>query len=113
MKHRYASARPYGKWLEDEVVTLDRIVESVDPAALELPAVKGMDGDDGEVPSDGVSGIHRLLKPLTAFGYTVSREPLSPLVPLAPRWQAKEWGQNSACVFSGVGVPTPWHPVLA
>ncbi|KFM26658.1 Glutamate synthase [NADH], amyloplastic [Auxenochlorella protothecoides] len=71
MKHRYASARPYGKWLEDEVVTLDRIVESVDPAALELPAVKGMDGDDGEVPSDGVSGIHRLLKPLTAFGYTV------------------------------------------
>ncbi|KAI7845826.1 hypothetical protein COHA_000736 [Chlorella ohadii] len=84
MKKRYSSAKPYGEWLAQELVTLDAIVRSVPERARVAPPIR-----EAHYPCDVVStyntqsfeamalqkgaprGVSRLMKPLKAFGYTV------------------------------------------
>lgn len=83
MKKRYATARPYGDWLDKEVVTLKNILDSV-PAEVQVPPpinetdpapsahhhAYGNGNGNGAGPL-GKKGVQRLLNPLRAFGYTV------------------------------------------
>jgi len=85
MKDKYASARPYGTWLQKEVVSLEDIVRSVPAAKLVLPAINealparngtsplgnGASGSNGNGSTVIDAGLKRLLGPLRAFGYTV------------------------------------------
>jgi glutamate synthase (NADPH/NADH) len=64
MKSKYATARPYGAWLQEEVVTLEQLVASV-PAAQRVPP------PINEATAAPGGGVQRLLAPMRAFGYTV------------------------------------------
>ncbi|KZV27579.1 glutamate synthase 1 [Dorcoceras hygrometricum] len=61
LKQQYSLARPYGDWLKRQKIQLKDIVESVRESDRIPPLVAGV------VPM----GIHGLLAPLKAFGYTV------------------------------------------
>lgn len=72
MKHRYATARPYGEWLENEVATLEDVMESVPPMDRIVPDIKESISLQKPQSSDvSVNGLQRLAAPLRAFGYTV------------------------------------------
>ncbi|KAL4855140.1 Glutamate synthase [NADH] [Chlorella vulgaris] len=91
MKKRYSSAKPYGEWLAQEVVTLAQIEGSVPEAALTPPPIRdSKPAPDASITSNGngngngngsngsngssvgaVEGVQRLSQPLKAFGYTV------------------------------------------
>ncbi|KAL4421584.1 hypothetical protein ABPG75_010875, partial [Micractinium tetrahymenae] len=88
MKKRYSSAKPYGEWLAQELVTLEQIVKSVPETALLPPPIKdvlasldataslGNGSANGSASANGngagpAKGVARLMKPLKAFGYTV------------------------------------------
>ena len=80
MKKRYSTARPYGTWLSEEVVRLSQIVESVPDSLLTPPPINGAfppaaanGKSNGKAGGGGKTGVMRLLQPLKAFGYTVSR----------------------------------------
>ena len=77
MKKRYSSAKPYGEWLAQEVVTVEQIARSVPDKVLIPPPIReatpafdatATNGNGNGAPTKGVS---RLIKPLKAFGYTV------------------------------------------
>ena len=94
MKKKYATQRPYGEWLEEEVVSLKDILDSVPSAVKIVPEIRGANSAPGAAAaassngngnghSNGngagngngsgiaTSGLQRLLAPLKAFGYTV------------------------------------------
>ncbi|XP_068644399.1 glutamate synthase [NADH], amyloplastic isoform X2 [Aristolochia californica] len=71
LKKQYSLARPYGEWLERQKIDLKDIVASVPENQRLPPTISGTisvydDNDDVEN-----MGIHGLLAPLKAFGYTV------------------------------------------
>ncbi|KAL5989333.1 glutamate synthase [NADH] [Asimina triloba] len=70
LKQQYALARPYGEWLSKQKIELEDIVNSVPEADRVPPAISGT---KPEYQHDGMEdmGIHGLLAPLKAFGYTL------------------------------------------
>ncbi|PPR85687.1 hypothetical protein GOBAR_AA34999 [Gossypium barbadense] len=71
LKQQYSLARPYGKWLERQKIELKDIVNSVQESERAIPAIAGTLpalNDDDNLEN---MGIHGLLAPLKAFGYTV------------------------------------------
>ncbi|KAK5834643.1 hypothetical protein PVK06_010319 [Gossypium arboreum] len=71
LKQQYSFARPYGKWLERQKIELKDIVNSVQESERAIPAIAGTLpalNDDDNLEN---MGIHGLLAPLKAFGYTV------------------------------------------
>ncbi|KAF8380054.1 hypothetical protein HHK36_027524 [Tetracentron sinense] len=68
LKKQYSLARPYGEWLRRQKIELKDIIDSINESDRVSPAIAGV------VPasSNGDNmGIHGLLAPLKAFGYTV------------------------------------------
>ncbi|XP_052172313.1 LOW QUALITY PROTEIN: glutamate synthase 1 [NADH], chloroplastic [Diospyros lotus] len=71
LKQQYSLARPYGEWLERQKIELKDIVESVSNSERVPPTIAGVipaSHDDHDMEN---VGIHGLLAPLKAFGYTV------------------------------------------
>ncbi|KAG5533868.1 hypothetical protein RHGRI_027909 [Rhododendron griersonianum] len=70
LKQQYSLARPYGEWLKRQKIELKDIVESVRESEMLPQAIAGVvqacNDDDMEN-----MGIHGLLAPLKAFGYTI------------------------------------------
>ncbi|XP_010537100.1 PREDICTED: glutamate synthase 1 [NADH], chloroplastic isoform X2 [Tarenaya hassleriana] len=71
LKQQYSHTRPYGEWLQRQKLELDDIIESVPESDRSAPPISGvvLASDDDE--SMESMGIHGLLTPLKAFGYTV------------------------------------------
>ncbi|XVE58387.1 hypothetical protein DITRI_Ditri04bG0165800 [Diplodiscus trichospermus] len=71
LKQQYSLARPYGEWLARQKIELNDIVDSVQESKRITPAIAGTvpaSKDDDNMEN---MGIHGLLAPLKAFGYTV------------------------------------------
>ncbi|RDY08688.1 hypothetical protein CR513_07057, partial [Mucuna pruriens] len=71
LKEQYSLARPYGEWLKKQKLELKDIVDSVPESERVPPTIAGVvpaSGDDVDMEN---MGIHGLLAPLKAFGYTV------------------------------------------
>ncbi|KAH7854688.1 hypothetical protein Vadar_016798 [Vaccinium darrowii] len=71
LKQQYSLERPYGEWLKKQKIVLSDIVESVSESERVPPPIAGVvppSNDDGNLEN---KGIHGLLAPLKAFGYTV------------------------------------------
>ncbi|XP_002513554.2 glutamate synthase 1 [NADH], chloroplastic isoform X1 [Ricinus communis] len=71
LKQQYSLSRPYGEWLKRQKITLKDIVTSVPESDIALPAIAGVlpaSNDDDNMEN---MGIHGLVAPLKAFGYTV------------------------------------------
>ena len=90
MKKKYATERPYGNWLEEEVVELKDILESVPESVRVVPSILGGHPSPAAAAAAGAShngnsngngsgsghattpfGLQRILAPLRASGYTV------------------------------------------
>ncbi|CAK9318191.1 unnamed protein product [Citrullus colocynthis] len=68
LKQQYSLARPYGEWLKKQKIELKDIVGSIDKRETTSPAIAGaLSAVDGNMKN---MGIHGLLAPLKAFGYT-------------------------------------------
>ena len=66
MKQKYSTARPYGKWLDQEVVRLLDILKSV-PHPVKAPEIQGAaPNNNGSTPT----GLKKIIRPLKAFGFT-------------------------------------------
>lgn len=71
LKQQYSLARPYGEWLKRQKIELKDIVESVHESDRISPTIAGVvqaSSNDDDMEN---MGIHGLLAPLKAFGYTV------------------------------------------
>ncbi|KAH7853867.1 hypothetical protein Vadar_007472 [Vaccinium darrowii] len=71
LKQQYSLARPYREWLKKQKILLSDIVESVSESERVPPAIGGVapvSSDDDNMEN---MGIHGLLAPLKAFGYTI------------------------------------------
>lgn len=71
LKQQYSLARPYGEWLQRQKIELKNIVESIKKSERVSPGIAGVltaSNDDDNMEN---MGIHGLLAPLKAFGYTV------------------------------------------
>ncbi|KAM7463695.1 hypothetical protein LguiA_031816 [Lonicera macranthoides] len=71
LKREYSLRRPYGEWLQRQKIELKNIVESVNKSDKVSPPIAGVmpaSKDDDNMEN---MGIHGLLAPLKAFGYTV------------------------------------------
>ncbi|XP_059428505.1 glutamate synthase [NADH], amyloplastic isoform X1 [Corylus avellana] len=71
LKQQYSLARPYGEWLKRQKIELKDIVDSVRESERVPPPLAGVipaSSDDDNMEN---VGIHGLLAPLKAFGYTV------------------------------------------
>ncbi|KAK9178969.1 hypothetical protein WN943_028163 [Citrus x changshan-huyou] len=71
LKQQYSLARPYGEWLQRQKIELKNIVESIHKSERVSPGIAGVlpaSNDDDNMEN---MGIHGLLAPLKAFGYTV------------------------------------------
>lgn len=71
LKQQYSMARPYGEWLRRQKIELKDIVDSVPESKRKAPAVAGVVAASADDDSMENMGIHGLLAPLKAFGYTV------------------------------------------
>ncbi|XP_011076008.1 glutamate synthase 1 [NADH], chloroplastic isoform X1 [Sesamum indicum] len=71
LKQQYSLARPYGEWLKRQKFQLKDIVESVQESDRSPPPVAGVLPASPEDENMESMGIHGLLSPLKAFGYTV------------------------------------------
>lgn len=71
LKQQYSVARPYGEWLKRQKIELKDIVESVSEAQRVAPPVAGAMPASNDYENMENMGIHGLLGPLKAFGYTV------------------------------------------
>ncbi|KAL8095758.1 glutamate synthase 1 [NADH], chloroplastic isoform X1 [Apium graveolens] len=71
LKQQYSKARPYGKWLEKQKITLKNIVESVRESDRASPPIAGV--VQASINDDNMEnmGMRGLLAPLKAFGYTI------------------------------------------
>ncbi|XP_012440010.1 glutamate synthase 1 [NADH], chloroplastic isoform X1 [Gossypium raimondii] len=71
LKQQYSLARPYGEWLQRQKIELNDIVDSVQESERLPPSIAGsMPASNDDDNMDNL-GIHGLLAPLKAFGYTV------------------------------------------
>nr|KYP72156.1 Glutamate synthase [NADH], amyloplastic [Cajanus cajan] len=71
LKEQYSLARPYEDWLKRQKIELKDIVDSVHESERVPPPIAGvapLSSDDTDMEN---MGIHGLLAPLKAFGYTV------------------------------------------
>ncbi|XP_039120689.1 LOW QUALITY PROTEIN: glutamate synthase 1 [NADH], chloroplastic [Dioscorea cayenensis subsp. rotundata] len=71
LKKQYSLARPYGEWLKRQKISLEDIVKSVPESSRPAPGIFGtlpVHTRDDDMEN---MGIHGLLGPLKAFGYTV------------------------------------------
>nr|XP_011470226.1 PREDICTED: glutamate synthase [NADH], amyloplastic isoform X3 [Fragaria vesca subsp. vesca] len=71
LKKQYSLARPYGEWLKRQKIELKDIVDSVNESDRVPPSIAGVapaSTDDEDMEN---MGVHGLLAPLKAFGYTV------------------------------------------
>ncbi|KAJ9539597.1 hypothetical protein OSB04_026103 [Centaurea solstitialis] len=82
LKQQYSVARPYGKWLDRQKIELKSIVESVNKCDKVCPPITGALKASTEDDNMENMGIHGLLAPLKAFGYTVESLEMI-LLPLA------------------------------
>ncbi|XP_027103579.1 glutamate synthase 1 [NADH], chloroplastic isoform X1 [Coffea arabica] len=71
LKQQYSLARPYGEWLKRQKIELKDIVKSVHESQRVSPAIAGVVPASKDDDSMENMGIHGLLAPLKAFGYTV------------------------------------------
>ncbi|KAI4307123.1 hypothetical protein L6164_030342 [Bauhinia variegata] len=71
LKEQYSLARPYGEWLKRQKIELKDIVESVHESERVPPAISGVVPASSDDVNMENMGIHGLLAPLKAFGYTV------------------------------------------
>ncbi|KAK1275173.1 hypothetical protein QJS04_geneDACA011050 [Acorus gramineus] len=71
LKKQYSLARPYGEWLDRQKIELKDIVDSVPASDRIPPTVTGVVAVESHDDSMENMGIHGLLAPLKAFGYTV------------------------------------------
>ncbi|XP_042482488.1 glutamate synthase 1 [NADH], chloroplastic-like [Macadamia integrifolia] len=71
LKKQYSLARPYGEWLSRQKIELKNIVDSVPESDRVPPAISGAVPVSGQDENMEKMGIHGLLAPLKAFGYTV------------------------------------------
>ena len=71
MKHKYATARPYGDWLSQEVSELSDVVANIPIDSCKPPEIREVLAASHSDGSDEVKGLKRLSNPLRAFGYTV------------------------------------------
>lgn len=71
LKQQYSLARPYEEWLKRQKIELKDIIDSVQDSDRVPPPIAGVvaaSKDDDDMEN---MGIHGLLAPLKAFGYTV------------------------------------------
>ncbi|XP_022723675.1 glutamate synthase 1 [NADH], chloroplastic-like isoform X1 [Durio zibethinus] len=71
LKQQYSLARPYGEWLERQKIELNDIVDSVLESERVTPAIAGTMPSSNDDENMENMGIHGLLAPLKAFGYTI------------------------------------------
>ncbi|XP_074360798.1 glutamate synthase 1 [NADH], chloroplastic-like [Apium graveolens] len=71
LKQQYSLARPYGEWLERQKITVKNIVESVDESDRAWPPITGVLKASNNDDNMEYMGMHGLVAPLRAFGYTV------------------------------------------
>ncbi|PQQ04249.1 glutamate synthase [Prunus yedoensis var. nudiflora] len=71
LKQQYSLARPYGEWLERQKIELKDIVASVQESDRVPPSIAGVIPASTDDENMENMGIHGLLAPLKAFGYTV------------------------------------------
>ncbi|MED6219382.1 glutamate synthase [NADH] [Stylosanthes scabra] len=71
LKEQYSLARPYGEWLKNQKIQLKDIVDSVHESERVPPNIAGVVPASGNDVDMENMGIHGLLAPLKAFGYTV------------------------------------------
>ncbi|KAH1075356.1 hypothetical protein J1N35_027684 [Gossypium stocksii] len=71
LKQQYSLSRPYREWLQRQKIELNDIVGSVQESERLPPSIAGtMPASNDDDNMDNL-GIHGLLAPLKAFGYTV------------------------------------------
>ncbi|KAJ8772038.1 hypothetical protein K2173_027215 [Erythroxylum novogranatense] len=71
LKQQYSLARPYGDWLKRQKIELKDIVNPVLESERVAPVIAGVVSASNEDDNMENMGIHGLLAPLKAFGYTV------------------------------------------
>nr|AZL93831.1 glutamate synthase [Ceanothus thyrsiflorus] len=71
LKQQYSLARPYGEWLKRQKIELKDIIGSVHESERVPPAIAGVLPASNNDDDMEKMGIHGLLAPLKAFGYTV------------------------------------------
>ncbi|XP_015878225.2 glutamate synthase [NADH], amyloplastic isoform X1 [Ziziphus jujuba] len=71
LKQQYSLARPYGEWLKKQKIELKDITGSVHESERVPPAIAGVLPASNNDEDMEKMGIHGLLAPLKAFGYTV------------------------------------------
>ncbi|XP_051138191.1 glutamate synthase 1 [NADH], chloroplastic isoform X2 [Andrographis paniculata] len=71
LKQQYSLARPYEEWLQRQKLQLKDIVDSVRDSDRIPPSIAGVLDASAEDENMENMGIHGLLSPLKAFGYTV------------------------------------------
>lgn len=71
LKKQYSLARPYGEWLRRQKIELKDIIKSVNESDKVIPSIYGALSASIEDDNMGTMGIHGLLSPLKAFGYTI------------------------------------------
>ncbi|GAB2223551.1 hypothetical protein Droror1_Dr00017692 [Drosera rotundifolia] len=71
LKQQYSLARPYGEWLKRQKIELKDIVQSVSEIERTFPPISGVAAISDQDEDMENKGIHGLLAPLKAFGYTV------------------------------------------
>ncbi|XP_021843075.2 glutamate synthase 1 [NADH], chloroplastic isoform X1 [Spinacia oleracea] len=82
LKKQYSLARPYGEWLKRQKLVLKDIVDSVAEAERVAPAISGAMPVSNQDEDMQNMGIHGLLAPLKAFGYSVEALEML-LIPMA------------------------------
>ncbi|CAM8900517.1 unnamed protein product [Rhodiola kirilowii] len=71
LKRQYSLSRPYGEWLIRQKIQLKDIVDSVNESNRIVPSIAGVVSVSDNDENIEKSGIHGLLAPLKAFGYTL------------------------------------------
>lgn len=71
LKKQYSQARPYGDWLKKQKIMLRDIVDSVAETERVAPPISGSVPVHNQDEDMENMGIHGLLAPLKAFGYTI------------------------------------------
>ncbi|OAY82759.1 Glutamate synthase 1 (NADH), chloroplastic [Ananas comosus] len=71
LKKIYSQARPYADWLKRQKISLDDIVGSVPETERVPPSIFGSIPAENRYQNMENLGIHGILTPLKAFGYTV------------------------------------------
>ncbi|XP_050387175.1 glutamate synthase 1 [NADH], chloroplastic isoform X1 [Argentina anserina] len=71
LKKQYSLARPYGEWLKRQKIELKDIVDSVNESDRIPPSIAGVAPANNDDENMENMGVHGLLAPLKAFGYTV------------------------------------------